>query len=218
MPGIVSALEVQKRNKERVNVFLDGEYAFSLAMIEAARLHKGQVLSDEEIADLQARDAIEWATDLAVRYLSYRPRSIHEIRQHLTRKELTPQAVDAALDRLEKLGYVDDLAFARFWVGNRDDFRPKGPLALRQELREKGISKSISDQAIGELDFQDAAYRAAYKQAARYRDLDRRAFQQKMYPFLARRGFLAETVRDVLDRLMDELEVSAGDPFDDDIA
>ena len=56
MPATITALEVQKHDKERVSVFLEGEYAFSLTLIEAARLHKGQTLSDEEIAALQASD------------------------------------------------------------------------------------------------------------------------------------------------------------------
>ncbi len=216
MPGKITALEVQQRNKERVNVYLDGEYGFSLALIEAARLRRGQTLSDEEIAELKARDALERAVDLAVRFLSYRPRSISEVRRYLEQKGIAPSAVDSTIARLEKLGYVDDVAFARFWVSNRDEFNPKGPLALRQELREKGVSSAIIDQVLAEVDFADAAYRAAQRRVQRLRHLDRQAFQQKVYPYLARRGFVAETIHDVMARLMEELEMPQQDNFDND--
>lgn len=218
MPATISALEIQKRNKERVSVFLDGEYAFSLTLIEAARLHKGQALSDEEIATLQAQDSIERAVDQAVRFLSFRPRSTNEIRANLTQKQYPPEAIEAALERLARLGYVDDLAFARYWVGNRDEFRPKGPLALRQELREKGIPSSLCDQVLAEVDFADAAYRAAQRAIKRLRGLDQTTFRQKIYEFLARRGFRPDTIRAVTERLLEELEIPPNDEsvdFDD---
>lgn len=216
MPGTITALEVQQRNKQRVNVYLDGEYSFSLALIEAARLRRGQTLSDEEIAELKARDALEQAVDQAVRFLSYRPRSISEVRRYLEQKGAAPPVIDATIARLEKLGYVDDLAFARFWVSSRDEFNPKGPLALRQELREKGVSNSIIDQVLAEVDFADAAYRAVQRRVQRLRNLDRQAFRQKVYPYLARRGFVAETVHDVMARLMEELEIPEQDDFEND--
>lgn len=215
MSGTITALEVQKRNKERVNIYLDGEYAFSLAMIEAARLHRGQTLSDEDIAALKARDAVERAVEQAARFLSYRPRSISEVRRNLAQKGMDAATIDEALARLEHLGYVDDRAFARFWVSNRDEFKPRGPLALRQELREKGVSNAIIDEVLADVDFADAAYRAARQRASRLQGLDRRAFRQKLYQHLARRGFRSETIRDVIARLLEEMEMLTDD-FDDD--
>ncbi len=215
MPGKITALEVQQRNKERVNVYLDGEYAFALGLMEAARLWRGQELTDAEIANLQAHDAVERAFDRAARFLSYRPRSTSEIRQNLKKAGVEPPVIDRALERLEGLGYVDDLAFARYWVHNRDEFRPKGPLALRQELKQKGVSSDVIAQALDEVDFADAAYRAAQQQAGRWQALDRRRFAEKMIPFLARRGFAAGMCREVIDRLVDELELPDPETSDD---
>jgi regulatory protein len=215
MPGKITALEAQQRNKERVNVYLDGEYAFSLSLIEAARLRRDQVLTDAEIADLKARDTVERAFDRAARFLSYRPRSISEIRQNLKAAGIEAPAIDRAIERLEAMGYVDDLAFARYWVQNRDEFRPKGPLALRQELKQKGVSSDVIAQALDEVDFADAAYRAAQQQAARWQTLDPRRFREKMLPFLARRGFTAATCQDVVARLVEELELPDPETSDD---
>ncbi len=216
MPGQITALEVQARNKERVNVYLDGEYAFALPLIEAARLRRGQALTDAEIAELKARDAVATALDRAVRFLSYRPRSSSEVRRYLQDKGVEPPVINEVIARLERLGYVDDMAFARFWVQNRDEFRPRGPLALRQELKQKGIPAPIIAQVLSEVDFAEAAYRAAQAQAARWSNLGRQAMRQKLYAFLARRGFPVETCRDVTDRLLAELEVPDDDRIDND--
>ncbi len=205
MTGTITALEAQKRNPERVNVYLDGEFAFGLAAITAARLQRGQTLSDAEIAALKAQDAIDQAVDQAVRLLTYRPRSTAEIRRYLGQKGAAPEVIDAALARLEQLGYLDDLAFARFWVANRDEFNPKGPLALRQELSEKGVPRALVDQAMAEVDFTDAAYRALMRRARHLQGQDRREVKRRVYDFLARRGFAADTIREVAARVLDEL-------------
>ena len=97
---VITALEIQKRNKERVNVYLDGEYAFSLDIMAAAQLHKGQPLDDEAVAGLQAQDEVARAVDRAVRFLTYRPRSVHEIRRNLAEKQTPDVVIDAALEPL----------------------------------------------------------------------------------------------------------------------
>ena len=79
----ITGLKVQKRNKDRVNVYLDGEYAFGISRIVAAWLRNGQELSEEKIAELKAQDNVEVALQRALNYLSYRPRSEQEVRQNL---------------------------------------------------------------------------------------------------------------------------------------
>src|SRR5260221_14707456 len=78
MAGTITRMEVQHRNRERVNVYLDETFAFGLSALRAAGLHKGQSLSDSEIAALRAQDEGEQAYQHAVRYLGGRPRSIGE--------------------------------------------------------------------------------------------------------------------------------------------
>ena len=217
--GKITALRAQKRNKERVNVYIDGEFAFGLNMMDAASLRTGQILTEAEITRLQHGDAVVKAVDTAANYLSYRPRSNVEVRRRLNKK-YDPDIVEAAMQRLTDLGYLDDAAFARFWVENRDTFKPRGPLALRMELRKKGVPDAIIREAIETVDVADAADRAARKKLRRYRGETVTDFKRKLGGFLQRRGFRYETVREVIDRLLDELADSdpdffaADDPYD----
>jgi regulatory protein len=212
--GKVTALEVQKRNKERVNIYLDGEYAFALTLMEAARLHKGQVLSEAEIVALQGEDTVARAVDHAVHFISYRPRSMQEVRRNLTEKGVEARVIEAALERLRALGYVDDAAFARFWLENRESFKPLSPAALRQELQQKGVARDVIDEVLTEVDAEDAAYRAALTQVRRIRTKDQREFKRKMGAFLQRRGFSFAVARMVIGRLIEELETQTPHYFE----
>jgi regulatory protein len=212
----ITALEIQKRDKDRVSVYLDGEFAFGLPVVDAARLHKGQALSEQEIAHLREIDDISRALDRAVRLLARRPYSGAEIRRHLMSKQVAPPIIEEVLARLERLGYVDDRAFAQYWIENREQFGPRGPRALQYELRQKGVSESIIQAALDDLDTHVSAYRAAQTQVRRLRGLSREGFRNKLGGFLARRGFDYDVIREVANQLTIELQEEQPDFFAND--
>lgn len=214
MAGKITALVVQKRNKERVNVYLDGEFAFGLAMIEAVKLKKGQELTDEDINRLKALDEIEVVHDRALNLLSYRPRSAEEVRRKLrqSKQVFSDTAIDQAVEKLERAGLLDDEAFARYWVSNREQFSPRSARALRHELRQKGVSNRAIDSALSDLDEQDAAYRAAQAKVRRYAQADEKTFRKRLGGYLSRRGFSYGIVREVLDRLWEEIDTQTNSP------
>jgi regulatory protein len=208
--GTITALTVQKKNRDRVNVYLDGRFAFGLAAIEAARLRRGQTLSDDEIAALQNRDEVQKAHESALRYLDYRPRSTDEIRRHLMKsKDVAPEVMDEVVERLTSVGLLDDRAFVRYWLENRSDFSPRGERALRLELRQKGVPGDIIAEVLSESHNEDeAAYRAAMAQARKVRTTDPVEFRRKMEAHLARRGFSYDTAREAVARAWSELQPS----------
>ncbi|MBZ0307177.1 MAG: RecX family transcriptional regulator [Anaerolineae bacterium] len=206
MGGKITALDVQKRDKKRVNVYLNGEFAFGLNTLDAALLKVGQQLSAEEVAALQARDTAATAYDQALRYLSYRIRSSTELRDYLHQKGYHDTLITEVIERLTELNYLNDLEFARAWVRNREEFHPRGASALRFELRQKGLSSEIVEEVLAEFDPFESAYRAAQKKARSLRGKNRETFRQQVGGFLMRRGFGYDTVNSVLQKLIDELE------------
>lgn len=201
MSGKISALKAQTKNKRRVNVYLDGAFAFGLADIVAATLHMGQVLSDDEIASLRRHDAEERAYDQALLFLSYRPRSSAEVSRHLAGKEVPEDLIGETLEHLVRAGLLDDGAFARYWVENRESFRPRGAAALRYELRLKGVGNEAIEAAVGAVDETDGAYQLALARAQRLESADRDTFRRKLGEFLRRRGFSYDVARETVDRL-----------------
>ena len=200
MAGNVTALKVQKRNRDRVSVYLDDRFAFGVPAIVAARLVRGQFLSDAEIESIREQGDVETAYHRALDYLSYRPRSRAEVTTYLEKRDLAEQQIEEVLERLERAGLLDDEAFAQYWVENRERFRPKGLRALRYELRLKGISNEIIEQALASVDVSASAYRSAGKKARQVEHLDQREFQQKIVEYLARRGFDYEVAREAAER------------------
>src|SRR5919109_4789802 len=200
----ITALLAQKRNPNRVNIYLDGEYAFSLARIVAAWLKVGQELDEEKINRLQTEDARERAVQQALLFLSYRSRSESEIRQNLRKHEIPEPVIEQTLERLRQEGLANDHQFARAWVENRSAFRPRSRRLMAMELRQKGLNEEAVSSAVAEVDDEALAYEAAQKKVARYQGLEWNEFRKKLSDFLARRGFSYSVVAPVVTRLWNE--------------
>lgn len=210
----ITALRFQKRDKERVNLFLDGEYAFPLPAVEAAQLRIGQQLSEQEIEELRAIDLRSRGYNRALRFLAVRPRSQLEVRRNLQAyrpkdgRRLGASQIEWIIAGLRERQYLDDREFARFWVDQRNRFRPIAPRALRYELRQKGVDDSVAQAAIDELsDATSACEAAARSRMYRWQEETNPAhFRSKVGSFLQRRGFDWEVAREVIDRIWQELE------------
>lgn len=200
----ITALVVQKKNPNRVNVHLDGEFAFGLARITAAWLKVGDTLSDEKIAQLQAEDSREKAFQQAMLFLSYRARSEKEITQNLRKHEYPEEVIAETLERLRGAGLANDDSFARAWVENRSTFRPRSRRALSMELRQKGLDDETIHEAVREVDENALAYETARKRAGRLKGLEWSEFRKKLSEFLARRGFPYPVVASVVTQVWNE--------------
>ncbi|HET9910497.1 MAG TPA: RecX family transcriptional regulator [Anaerolineales bacterium] len=201
----ITAIEVQKRTPNRVNVHLDGEFAFGLARIVAAWLRVGQELSEEKIEQLQAEDARERAYQQAMLFLSYRARSESEIRQNLRKHEIPEPVIEQTLERLKQDGLANDHQFAHAWVENRSAFRPRSSRLMAMELRQKGLDDEAISSATNGVDDEALAYEAAQKKAARWKGLEWNEFRKKLSDFLGRRGFSYSVVAPVVTRIWNEV-------------
>jgi regulatory protein len=155
----------------------------------------------------------EVVLDAAARFLEARSRSVAEVRRRLTSAGYRRELVDGAIARLGDLGMLDDEAFARAWVESRDRARPRGERALRDELRLKGIDRSLVDRVVEERRATEGAdtsppdRTAAERLIEKYaRTLERigdpRRRLERAYALLARNGFDPETCREVAARVV----------------
>jgi regulatory protein len=203
--GVITALTVQKRNPDRINVFIDEKFAFGLATAVATMLKIGQTVSPELAAFLQRQDDVSKAKERAVQLISRRPRSVAEIERYLRNKDFDDHVIEQAITRLQEVGLLDDDAFARYWVEQRDTFKPRSHLALRQELQQKGVNRAAIEAAVSDVDQTAAAQRAAEKQARRYQHLSEDEFRNKLGGFLQRRGFNYEVIRQVTEEIWNNI-------------
>lgn len=204
----ITAMSAQKRNTSRLNISLDGEYAFSLDRLTAAWLKVGRKLSDEEIETLKSRDEQEVAFNRALHYLSFRARSEAELLTYLSEKGYSDSVSQTVMERLKAEGLISDHRFASDWIDNRVSFRPRSQIQLRAELRRKGLQDEVIETALqkADLDDTDLAKEAGKKLARRYSGNTWQDFRKKMIPALARRGFNYETANIVIRQLWDETQ------------
>ena len=200
----ITAIDVQKKSPNRVNIHLDGEFAFGLARIVAAWLKVGQEINEEKIEQLLAADARERAYQQAMLFLSYRARSESEIRRNLRKHEIPEPVIEETLDRLRQDGLANDKEFASAWVDNRTAFRPRSRRMMTLELRQKGLDDDAIRSAMENVDDEATAYQAAQKRVARLKGLEWNDFRKKLSEFLARRGFSYSVITTVVTRIWNE--------------
>jgi regulatory protein len=201
----VTRLEPQKRNPQRLNVYLDGEFAFGISRAAAPWLSEGDQLSQQKVRDLKRGDQSEGAYQRALNYLSYRSRSEQEISRNLIKHDIPEDIIAEVMEKLRHSSLVDDRAFARNWIENRVQFKPRGKRALALELYQKGIAQEIIDDELQDLDESLLARRCAQKKASRFKNLDWETYQKKMSGYLNRRGFPYGIIRDTVQESWEEI-------------
>lgn len=209
---VITALERQRRRR-RVDVHLDGEYAFSLHVDVAtlAGLAPGQELAAERRRELEAEDQRLGAIEAALRLLAAGPRSERELRERLARRRgFGPEAVDHAMRRMREMGYLDDAAFARTYVEARQA-SPRSRRALAFELTRKGVDRELAAAALEGHSDADAAYAAAQRRLRSLVGLDRQTFERRLGNFLAGRGFGYGVARATIERCWRELQDGGGE-------
>lgn len=208
-PGRVTALEPQVKRANRFNLYIDDHFSMGLSAFAAAGVRVGSELSRAELEGLARTQALEEARERALGYLTVRPRSEQELRRYLAGKKYDSEIIDQVIARLGDVKLVDDRDFAKYWVENREGFKPRSKRALQYELRQKGVPQPEINRAVKKIDERTSAYRAAEPKARRWKDLDAQTFREKLSGFLARRGFDYGVTRETVNRLWQELNASS---------
>lgn len=191
----ITALRIQKRNADRVNVYLDGKFGFGLAKVLAVGLETDQELDEADIEELKRRDGYEAARRRVMALIGRRPRSVTEVRRYFERAAIPDDLADSVINDLLERGFLDDFKFAQAWIENRLAFRPRSAYALRTELRQRGVDSQVVEKALDGFDERQAAEKAAQDAARRYRGEDR---VERIYAYLERRGFPYSMTRSVV--------------------
>lgn len=206
----ITSISLQVRDKNRVNVSVNGKYRFSLDYTQLADLgvKVGNEYTEEQLAELENESQFGKLYMRALEYSLMRPHSQYELSQYLyrkTRDTLTKtgsikKGVSKALtervyDRIILKGYVNDEAFARYWVENRQLRKGISKRKLQAELAAKGVERSIVESLLSETERSDEEeiQKIIEKKAGRYAD------EQKLTAYLARQGFGYEDIKQAIE-------------------
>ena len=202
----VTALLPQPRRKDRVNLFLDSAFAFPLhkKLAQEAGLFIGQELAEADIRALEHQATLRFALDIAYRFLALRPRTEAEIRTRLRRGRVAAELTERVVARLKEQRLLDDVAFAHQWAEHRAASSPRSRSLVRHELQLKGIGQELAQEAVLELDDEEAAYQAGARRVTRLKVQDHQEFRKRLWDFLRRRGFGYNVITITIERLWRE--------------
>jgi regulatory protein len=205
----ITAVTAQQKDKNRVNVMVDGAYRFSLDIFQYADLgiKIGKEYTESELVELETESQFGKVYARALEYCLTRPHSSKEMRDYLYRKTrdsrtktggikrgVSPDITQRVHARLVEKGYINDEKFTRFWVENRNLKKGVSRRKLEAELQAKGIDRSIIELCLQDSPRrdEDELQKIIAKKRQRYTD------DQKLIQYLARQGFSYDTIKQAL--------------------
>lgn len=195
---IVTALKAQIKNPNRVSVFIDGKYSFSLNLDEllATKLKTGKEISDPELKKLHQLSSDGKLKMRAFEWLMIRPKSVRELRDYLRKKGASDELANNIITDAQKINYQNDMNFAIWWVEQRRSSKQRSARYITQELRSKGVSVETIKEVIDDNETTDVdtlrILVTKKRRAARYSD------DQKLIEYLARQGYSFSLIKEVL--------------------
>lgn len=194
----ITAIKAQIRNPERVSIYIDDKYSFSLTQSQLLehKIHSGLELGEEELAKLKYASDYGKTLERVMNYIMIRPRSVREVRDYLWRKKVESELADTVVQYLENRAYLNDANFAKSWVRARQLTKPVSKRRLVAELRQKGVVGEYIERAFVQeaYDEHDALRQIIAKKRKQIRYQD----NTKLMQYLARQGFSYEVIKEAL--------------------
>ena len=205
---LVTKISEQRRRANRRNVHLDGAFAFgcNLNVIARFRLREGMSLTDEQVRQIQLGEVKQECFDRAMEYLQGRLHSRAELSKKLMRREYGEAVVNAVLDDLARMGYVDDERFAKTKALSAAQYKHHGRRRAMVELMKSGVKGDVAQRAVADVytqhDSTAVARELAAKQLPRLKKLDPAVARRRLVGMLQRRGFDYDAIRPVIDDVL----------------
>lgn len=202
---IVTAIKAQIKNPDRVSIFVDGIYSFSLTLDQLLeqKLKKNDDISDQRISELKKLSEEGKLKARTLEWVLGRPHSTKEFRDYLYKKKADKELIEAWIEEFTEKKYLNDEQFARWFVENRQR-KNKSTRAVSAELRTKGVSpqtiQSIVIELYGDNQEQDSLKLLVNK----LRKKPRYHNEQKLKMYLVSKGFSYNDIKQVLSEADDE--------------
>lgn len=209
----ITDIQPQKRNKSRVNVYVDGEYVLALELLTVMKLGLkiGTEVTETQLAEAALDTEQSVALERAMNYIARGRKTSFQLRKYLTDKEYAPAVVNYVMDKMKYYGYIDDKAYAQAYV--EQNSQSKGARRVKQELIQRGIKLSEAEEVSEqERDFSlDNATRLA-ERYMRGKDCDIKTIV-KLQRYLVSRGYDFDIVNSVVRAYKDKLAVDEQEDY-----
>jgi|TARA_B100000953_G_scaffold77563_1_gene62888 regulatory protein len=146
-------IQVQKRRKNRRNIYLDDGSVFGVSedVFISIPIHIGDTISDQVFNDILESDSKSKIYNSAISLLSYRMRSKSELKDRLIRKNYNEDGIMDVINNLELKGYLDDEKFAYAFAKEKVKNKLIGPAALKFEMSSHKLDLELIDRTINSI-------------------------------------------------------------------
>ena len=197
----ITAVSLQTKNKNRVNIYLDGEFfaGVSLETVMGLRLKVGMDIDEKDIRNLLGLSERSEALNKAVGYISKTPKTKRQVKEYLLKKGYSDKVVYCVIDKLSDYNYIDDIAYAAKYIENYKN--SQGKHLIEYKLMMKGVCKSDIEAAYGDNVFsqKDEAFMLAEKHL-KNKEPTKENFS-KTFRYLIGKGFSYEDAEQALSKL-----------------
>lgn len=206
----ITKIEIQKKNKNRISIYIDGQYAFGIHkdIFFKYNLEKGKLLDKEFVDKIIKEEEQNRANSYALKLLYYRPRSEKEIREKMNLKGYDTEVINKTIEYLKEFSYINDKEFAKEFAKIKSN--KYGRNRIKMELTNKGINEEIINDVIDTLINDDSEYEKAFELAMKkmkiYKDDDRNAIYRKLGSYLQRKGFSYDIISKVLRKILNDTD------------
>lgn len=192
--NIITKIEVGKRNKERVNIYIDEEFAFSLSaeIVYKENLAPKQTVDVEKLIKLAKEDEFMKCKNSALRIVERSYKTEKEVQTKLLAKEYSKESIDRTMEFLREYRLIDDQSYVKMYV--KDKLRSQGKNKIKYNLKRKGICDELINAELSNIDNEESRDGAVILAEKKYRELQRREsdkykISQKLYRFLISKGY-----------------------------
>ena len=195
----ITNLKQGAKNPERVNVFVDGAFSFSLdvAQVVEFKLKVRMEISEEQLVEYKSASDFGKLYQRALEWVLVRPRSKKEANDYLYKKiyekKLNKDYIDLIINKLKNKNYLNDLSFAEWYVENRFVKKGVSRKRLRMELIKKGVATDIIERVLDKRNDEEEILKIIAKKRAKYTD-------DKLIAYLCRQGFSFELAKELISR------------------
>lgn len=201
---LITKLERQKKNHKRYNLYLEGEFYCGLYDDTLLKygLASGDDVTEKQIEEIRGFDEYIYGKRIAFDYLSYRIRTISEIKKRLKKAKLQEETIEKVITHLKELKLVDDEAFARQLVAEKIKNKPSGKRMIEKKLYEMGIPKQVGESVLNEMLDEETekalALKVYEKLIPKISGLDKQEARKKIFAKLASRGFNFDIINEII--------------------
>jgi len=197
----ITSIERDRKKKDRLSVYIDGKFSFTISEEDyiSLNLYEKTEISQETIDYIKNKLNFNKAKSIAVRYLSMKLRTEKEVRMRLQDEGFERECIDAVIDELKALGYINPRLYAQKYVFDRSKLKPMSKRLMKLELLHREIPEDIIDEVLEDWNVEDhvVAENLLKRKFGKY-DLTDEKIKRKAYMFLLHRGFSNDTVRKAL--------------------